>query len=103
GARRAPGGRGRPPPRARGPRGLGEGGQADPELLAVHFRDGGDARKAARYTARAADRAQEALAFARAARLYAEAIALVGDEAARVRPLRRKLGDALANAGRGGE
>jgi serine/threonine protein kinase len=76
----------------------------DPEVLAVHFRGAGKNLRAAGYAMAAADRAADALAFDRAARLYRLTLEL---NPAMARPERRdlevKLGDALASAGRGGE
>lgn len=76
---------------------------SDPEALAAHFLGGGDRARAAEYGLIAADRAAEALAFDRAARLYRLALDVrhSGDEARLA--IERKLGDALANAGRGRE
>lgn len=77
---------------------------ADPETLAHHFAAGGEPGQASAYSARAAGRAAEALAFDRAARLFALALEVdPGDEEDRRRELRRGLGDALVNAGRGAE
>jgi serine/threonine protein kinase/tetratricopeptide (TPR) repeat protein/energy-coupling factor transporter ATP-binding protein EcfA2 len=76
---------------------------ADAEALAAHWLGAGDADKAATYATWAAGQAAEALAFDRAARLYQLALDLKpreGDDGAH---LRAKLGDALANAGRGAE
>ena len=42
----------------------------DPEALALHFQEAGEPERAAEYAAAAAQRASEALAFDRAARLY---------------------------------
>src|SRR5450432_137896 len=82
--------------------------EVDPEILATHFFGGGDLERASEYAAAAAERAAGALAFERAARLYRWAVDLraptsPGDGAtpAPVRALLVKLGDALANAGKG--
>ncbi|HEV2444281.1 MAG TPA: AAA family ATPase, partial [Candidatus Sulfopaludibacter sp.] len=75
-------------------------GRADPETLFFHFFEAGDQSTAVRYITAAAAQAADALAFDRAARLYRKAIELgaPSDDALHIR-----LGDALANAGRGGE
>jgi serine/threonine protein kinase len=77
-------------------------GTADPEMLALHLNQAGHPDRAAGHAAVAADRAAQALAFDRAARLYHVALTLQpnGDEAL---VLRLKWAEALANAGRGGE
>src|SRR6266542_776686 len=76
----------------------------DPEALALHFQEANENARAATYAVTAAKRASETLAFDRAARLYRLALDLgaAEDRAAR-RELRVRLGDALANAGRGAE
>ncbi len=72
----------------------------DPELLAMHHARADDTELAAHYSALAADRAAEAFAFDRAARLYQSALELVrGDHPGRTE-LQRRCADALANAGR---
>ena len=76
--------------------------RADAEALAVHWRGEGDLGKAAHYAALAADEAQAALAFDRAARLYRLSLELRTDRATEG-SLRARLADALANAGRGRE
>jgi tetratricopeptide (TPR) repeat protein len=86
-----------------------DSGETDPETLAVHFQGAGQPDRAAAYFASAADQAAEALAFDRAAKLYRLALDLQppagasGPDSEDSRLLRTKLGDALANAGRGGE
>jgi hypothetical protein len=76
---------------------------ADAEALAAHWHGAGELEKAATYATWAAGLAESALAFDRAARLYQTALDLhprEGEEGARMRV---KIGDALANAGRGGD
>jgi serine/threonine protein kinase len=76
-------------------------GQIDPEHLAVHWREAGDAAKAAHFAQLAGDKAAKALAFDRAARFYHDCIELAG--AAASHDTRVRYADALANAGRGVE
>ncbi len=79
-------------------------GHADAEALAQHLKEAGELERAAEYAGAAADRASETLAFDRAARLYSMALELSsGAEAEMRRILQVKLGDALANAGRGAD
>jgi hypothetical protein len=74
---------------------------ADPEALAVHFQGAGDYQNAARYAIAAGDRAANALAFDNAARLYRLGLDLHPLGAGNRQQIHVKLGDALANAGRG--
>ncbi len=74
---------------------------SDDELLADHLIAAGSQDRGVVYIVRAADGAAKALAFDRAARLYRRALSL--DRGANVDAIRRKLGDVLANAGRGRE
>jgi len=76
---------------------------AKPETLASHFRDAGDAKRAAEFAIKAADMAVEALAFDRAAKLYRFGLELTDDEEHPVEDLRIKLAESLANSGRGFE
>ncbi len=78
-------------------------GAADSELLALHFRGAGANDQAAHYYALAAERAADALAFDRAAELYRLALELWPTEGGPKKKLRIKLGDVLANAGRGAD
>ena len=80
-------------------------GDGDPETLAMHFQATEEVARARRYAVTAASRAEQALAFERAARLYRLALDLLadgGNSRERYR-LRLKLGETLAHAGRGRE
>ena len=80
-------------------------GNADDEVLAVHFDGAGEQESAAKYAERAAVHAVGALAFDRAVRLYRRALSLGADggSAEKRRRLRVSLGDALVHAARGAE
>lgn len=69
----------------------------DEEALGSHLELAGQTASAAEAYGRAADRALEALAFARAARLYRKSIALTGSQTESDRHAR--LGDALTSGG----
>ena len=74
----------------------------DHEVLAVHWRGAGDAKRACEHLIEAAEEAVRALAFNRAARLYASALELLpAEDAARRSQVRKARGDALANSGEG--
>jgi hypothetical protein len=75
----------------------------DSEVLAFHLSESGDPAGAWPHYARAAEQAAATLAFDRAVRLYELALRLHAGERETERQLRVRLGDALANAGRGGE
>jgi hypothetical protein len=76
---------------------------ADAEALAHHWQGAGERERAHVHAVEAADQAAAALAFERAALLYRNAIELGVPSSERRLELERKLGDALANAGRGYE
>ena len=80
---------------------LERAGTRDAEALAHHWQEGGARELAYGYSVAAADQATSALAFDRAARLYRRSLDLAAPGSAAIGDLRRKLGDALANAGRG--
>jgi serine/threonine protein kinase len=82
---------------------LSTSGPVDPEILAAHYRGAGDAGRACDYYARGADQAAAALAFDHAARLFRTALELHRGSDGEAGVLSKKLGDALANAGRGAE
>jgi hypothetical protein len=76
-------------------------GISDAEALAIHWRGAGDPSRAATYALMAAEEAAKALAFDRAASLFRMVLAssdLPGQER---RTVQEKLGEALANGGRG--
>ncbi len=75
----------------------------DPERLAEHWQLAGNSARAGEMAELAADRAAQALAFDRAARLYASAAQREGITNERRVRLESRRGDALANAGRGAE
>jgi eukaryotic-like serine/threonine-protein kinase len=74
-------------------------GIARPETLVTHFRGAGDLASTARYATLAADAAEHALAFQRAAHYYR--LLLDVDEPTHRSRWFTRLGDALAHAGRG--
>ncbi len=83
--------------------GLESTGRADPEALAMHWQGAGENDKAAAYATQAAERAYKALAFDRAAQLYRQTLVMRPPGAADVATLQVRLGDALAQTGRGAE
>ena len=82
---------------------LATSGPVDPEFIAEHYRGAGDHGRAFEFYSRAADQAAAALAFDHAARLYRIALELHSRPSTETGVLTRKLGDALANAGRGAD
>ena len=75
-------------------------GTAEPEVLARHFLSGGRRDKAHGHALRAAEQAASALAFDRAASLYALALELEDGGPEACRALTRKRADALVRGGR---
>jgi tetratricopeptide (TPR) repeat protein len=75
-------------------------GHFDPAELVLHWREAGDRERAVEYGYKAAARAEEALAFDRAASHYRMIDELAEFQPAERRPLLVRLGTALANAGR---
>jgi RIO-like serine/threonine protein kinase/tetratricopeptide (TPR) repeat protein len=73
----------------------------DPEVLATHWHDAGNRSRAASCARLAGDQASRACAFERAAHWYEQALQLLPKPDPNRRELHIKLGDALANAGRG--
>ncbi|MBI4509047.1 MAG: protein kinase [Deltaproteobacteria bacterium] len=74
---------------------------ADPEVMAVHYKEAGHHELAARYAVQAGQKASQALAWGRAVRLFRMALDLGDSDARGTRSLRVALADALANAGNG--
>ncbi len=75
-------------------------GPADPESLVAHWLGAGERQRAAAAALPAARQAEQALAFDRAAEMYQLALDNV-DSAEAETELRTRLGDSLANGGRG--
>lgn len=76
---------------------LADASESDPEEIFAHYRLADDTENAKKWALPAADAADRALAFLRAADLYSAAIVLA---AGPLDLLNQRLGDALANAGR---
>ncbi len=73
----------------------------DADALVEHLVGAGDRKAAAHFAEIAADRADKALAFDRAVQLYRRTLSLKDFESTRrLFPIRRRLANALANAGR---
>lgn len=79
------------------------GAARDAEALYGHWRNAAEPQQAGSYALLAADKAQEALAFMRAAQLFRAATELLEGDPARTSELEEKLGTALMFAGRGAE
>jgi tetratricopeptide (TPR) repeat protein len=82
-------------------RALEQTGCQDVKALALYWQGAGNAERAAEYATKAADAAANALAFDQAAKLYEVSLELGKHDGAERSALLEKLGDALANAGRG--
>jgi hypothetical protein len=74
-----------------------------PELLLQHLEASGQGSRAVDLAIQAARRSHQAAAFEQASSLYRTALRLGTFEPARLRELQQRLGEALANAGRGPE
>jgi tetratricopeptide (TPR) repeat protein len=83
--------------------GIGAKGIDDPESLYEHYLGARELNRAAVFAGKAAEVAQKALAFERAASFYRRALELSAGSGPQVKIWYVGLGDALANAGRGGE
>jgi serine/threonine protein kinase len=82
-------------------RSLESDGGADFELVAIHYRGAGEDDRAAAQFEKAADQANAALAFDRAARLFRQVLEIRRPGGEDERRLRRSLAEALGKAGRG--
>ena len=76
---------------------------ASSEMLLNHFADGAQIERAAECALDAAERASNALAFDRAAKLFETALNFKSENPETVRQIELKLAEAYANAGRGPE
>jgi len=74
---------------------------SDQEALALHWHEAGELDRGREHAVLAAERAVAALAFERAAELFEWSLERLPDNAPTRPALLRKLGDSLANAGRG--
>jgi len=81
-------------------RALESSGDADAVALSHHFRQAGEGHRATKHTIDAAEQAEAALAFDRAAELYRAALELHALTPEEVPQLEARLAEALANAGR---
>lgn len=81
---------------------LEESEGSDPGAIATHWIEAGRDDRAAGYALSAAAQAYEALAYDRAAHLYARVLSLVGDDATK-QAVRLRLAESLACTGRGKE
>ena len=81
-------------------RALESSGDADAVALSHHFRQAGEAQRATKHTIDAAEQAEAALAFDRAAELYRAALELHALSPEEVPELEARLAEALANGGR---
>lgn len=77
--------------------------RGDPRRIALHYREAGRPAAAAEYSVRAARQAVEALAFDQAAGFFRNALELGTWSRDDERTLQTELGNALVNAGRGGD
>jgi eukaryotic-like serine/threonine-protein kinase len=82
-------------------RALESSGSKDDERLSIHFENAGLRDEAIEHAKRAAQDAESALAFERAVLLYERLLKLIDKDAQDRDTLRERLGNALANAGRG--
>jgi eukaryotic-like serine/threonine-protein kinase len=73
----------------------------DPEALLDHYRSAGHGKRAGEYAIKAAEKAEHALAFERAALLYREALSLLEPQGEEKRQLDERLGHVLVLAGHG--
>ena len=76
-------------------------GDLDPEALSIHWEGAGDDGRALGFAVQAGEQAATALAFDRAVRLYRRAESFFTEQTQERGMLLIKLGEALANAGRG--